>query len=478
MHHSDTVLIVLLLADFGLFAGGLYFAYESLKEKERRAPKMGGGIAAISLLIGAGIILVPVLRVPFAVVVALGAVFGGILLIPGRPDPAVLKGAAGHLVDEAIRPDERDIPFARLRSVPPGSEYYRTYYRMHPEKEEPDRKRREKGLLGNPGRIDSGYRPLVSMVHAAFDMPDFLGPYAPADPEPEDPPLKMDPVKATEIVKQYARHIGASAVGICRVNPNWVYSHRGEIFYDRWDEWGKELDPDVLPPYAVVMLTEMDWDHVSSAPHTPSVAESARNYGKGSYLSTVMARWFAHMGYRGLAENTRNYDMALPPLAVDAGLGEVGRLGYLIAPRFGARVRIFATLTDMVLVPDKPLSIGADEFCRRCKKCAESCPSRSILPGEKVVHSGALKWKLNEDTCFEYWSKVGTDCSVCMAVCPFSRPNTFLHRTVRWFVAHSPVAQRLFPSIDNVLYGRKWRPKPVPPWLSFPRGPQIKKEVY
>jgi len=132
----------------------------------------------------------------------------------------------------------------------------------------------------------------------------------------------------------------------------------------------------------------------------------------------------------------------------------------------------------MVLVPDKPLSIGADEFCRRCKKCAESCPSRSILPGEKVVHNGALKWKLNEDTCFEYWSKVGTDCSVCMAVCPFSRPNTFLHRTVRWFVAHSPVAQRLFPSMDNVLYGRKWRPKPVPPWLSFPRGSQIRKEVY
>ncbi|MBW1731606.1 MAG: FCD domain-containing protein [Deltaproteobacteria bacterium] len=169
------------------------------------------------------------------------------------------------------------------------------------------------------------------------------------------------------------------------------------------------------------MLTEMDWDHVSSASHTPSGAESARNYERGAYLSVHLARWFAHMGYRAVAQNTRHYDIALPPLAVDAGLGEIGRLGYLIAPCFGARVRIFATLTDMPLIPDRPISIGVDEFCKRCKKCAESCPSKSIPMGEKIVHRGALKWKLNEDSCFEYWSKVGTDCSICMAVCPFSR---------------------------------------------------------
>ncbi len=469
---------VLLVADLFFLVGVLYFTIESIRERERRAPKVGAGLMLFSLLLAAVILWIPFIRIPLAFAFGIGALFGMILFVPGRPDPRAMKGAQGHIVGKPERHDERDIPFARLRSVPPGSEYYRRYYDMHPEKEEGDAERRKKGLLGDPGSIDSRYRPNVSMMKAAFDMPHFLGPHAAADPEPGSPPARLSPERATEIVKSYALHLGADRVGICRLNPLWVYSHRGEIFYDRWEDWGKELNPEILPPYAVVMLTEMDIGHVNGAPHTPTVAESAKGYAKGAYLSTLLAHWFGHMGYRGIAEHTRRYDLALPPVAVDAGLGEIGRLGYLMAPEFGARVRIFVTLTDMPLVPDQPISIGANAFCERCKKCAESCPSRSILHGDKVVHKGALKWKLNEDTCFEYWSKVGTDCSICMAVCPFSRPNTPLHKIVRWFVARSPIAQKVFPYVDNFLYGKKWRPKPVPSWLEYPKDRTPKKEVY
>ena len=469
---------ILLLAALFLFGNAVYFTLESIKEKEYRAPKVGAGLALFIMLLAAVILWVPIFRIPIAVVLGLGVIFGLVLLVPGKPGAWAIKGAEGHIVGEPERHDERDIPFARLRSVPPGSEYYKRYYQMHPEKEAADAIRREKGLLGHPGSIDGQYRPNVSMMEAAFDIPEFLGPYAECEPEPDSPPCRLSPERATEIVKKYALHIGADMVGICRINPLWLYSNRGEIFFDRWDDWGKEIDPDTLPANAVVMLVEMHSDHVYGAPHSPTVAESARCYSEGSYLSTLLARWFMHMGYRGIAQNERHYDAALPPLAVDAGLGEVGRLGYLIAPKFGARVRIFGVFTDMPLIADKPISIGADEFCKRCKKCAESCPSKSILLGEKVVHKGALKWKLNEDTCFEYWSKVGTDCSICMAVCPFSRPNTSLHKVVRWFVAHSPIAQRIFPYIDNFLYGKKWRPKPVPSWMDYPRGKNTKKEVY
>lgn len=469
----DTLAMVLLLADLFLLGGAAYFTVESLREQEPHAPKVGAGIVLFLLLLGAAIAWIPGLRIFLAMAFGLGVLFGLLLLVPGRPDTRVLEGAEGHIVAESERHDERDIPFARLRSVPPGTETYRRYYEMHPEREEADAKRRQKGLLGTPGRIDGGYRPNVSMMEAAFDMPLFLGPYVVAEPGLDTQPAQISPEKATEIVKGYALHLGADMVGICRVNPLWIYSHRGEIFYDRWDDWGKELKPEDLPPYAVVMLTEMDVGHVYGAPHTPTVAESARGYSKGAYLSTLLARWFAHMGYRGIAEHTRRYDIVLPPLAVDAGLGEVGRLGYLMAPKFGPRVRIFATLTDMPLIPDKPISIGADEFCRRCKKCAESCPSTSIPLGDKVVFKGALKWKLNEDSCFEYWSRVGTDCSICMAVCPFSRPNTLLHKVVRWFVARSPVARKAFPTVDNFLYGKHWRSKPVPNWLDYPKGKKI-----
>jgi len=180
-----------------------------------------------------------------------------------------------------------------------------------------------------------------------------------------------------------------------------------------------------------------------------------------------LARFFAHMGYRGVAQHNRHYDTLMVPLAIDAGLGELGRQGYLIAPKYGARVRIFATLTNMKLIPDRPISIGAEEFCGKCKKCAEACPSRSIPSNEKVLYSGVEKWKLDEELCFDYWSKIGTDCAICMAICPFSRPYTFSHIIVRWLVARSPVVQKLFPILDNWIYGKKWRPRKVSPWLDY-----------
>ena len=416
---------------------------------------------------GFGILLVPGIRWPLALLFGAGFLFTIFLLIKGwgpSPDP---KGTADYLVTEPVRHDERDITFARARTVIPGTESYQEYYSMHPEKEEADAKRRSKGILGTHGSIDNGYPPNVSMMQAAFEIPPFLGTYAENDPVPNTRKHELSAESTTDLVKKYALHLGADMVGVCRINPAWIYSHRGEIFYDNWDDWGREIQPESLPPYAVVFLTEMSETHVRAAPHTPSVAESAGCYAKGAYLGTLLARWFAHMGYRGVAQHTRHYDLVLPPLAVDAGLGEVGRHGYLIAPKYGARVRIFAVLTDMPLVPDSPIYLGVDEFCKRCKKCAESCPSSSIPLEEKVIYNGAQKWKLDADSCFEFWGKIGTDCSVCMAVCPFSRPDTPLHKIVRYVLARSAPAARILPAIDNFIYGRKWHTKSVPSWLEY-----------
>ncbi len=169
--------------------------------------------------------------------------------------------------------------------------------------------------------------------------------------------------------------------------------------------------------------------------------------------------------------------MLMVPLAVDAGLGEMGRQGYLLAPHYGARTRVFAVLTDMPLEADRPILLGADEFCRRCKKCGKVCPSTSIPLGDKVVDNGVKKWKLDAESCFEYWGRSGTDCSVCMGICPFSRPDSFLHNLVRWFVRHSPVAKMVFPPLDNWIYGTKWRTKRVPDWAAFPRRGLAEKET-
>nr|MDJ0784385.1 reductive dehalogenase domain-containing protein [Desulfosarcinaceae bacterium] len=401
-------LTLLITADLILFGLTLNFTLASLREQERRALRIGAAGVLTAVVFALGIFWLPAVRPLISLFYCVLALFVLLCLLPGKPPHASHKGAAGHVVSQGGRPDERDICFARARMNPSGTpaqaEVYRRYYTVQPEKEAGDAARRARGFLGTVGSIDNGWGPNVAMVKAGFDMPDLLGPHAEVGPQAALNPADHDPAVASQRVKHLARHLGADSVGICRLDPLWTYSHRGEIHDGNFDAWGRAIDD--LPPYAVVFLTEMNWEHVSAAPHTPALAESANDYAKGAYLSTYLAHWFGHLGYRGVAQHTRHYDTVLPPLAVDAGLGEVGRCGYLLTPRYGARVRIFATLTDMPLIPDSPISIGVDEFCRRCRKCATACPSRAIPFGDKVVVNGARKWKLDAESCFDYWGKV------------------------------------------------------------------------
>ena len=477
---------LLSLLNLVFLALALLFTYESRREGESRARKIGMGAAGFHFLLGLAIIWVPVIRIPVAWFFGILLAFSALLLIPPRKTGRSLRGASGYLAADGSafeQADERDISFARNRCLIPGSKQYEAYYQTHPERKERDDLRRKKGgPLGHPGSIDGGYRPNVSMLVSSFELPNMVGQKARVDPVSAGarstyahkgettPPFSMEPEKATRIVKEWARHLGADLVGICRVDPRWAYSHRGEIHYGEWEEWGRSL-PEPLP-YAVVVATAMDGDMVATAPHTPAVVESGYNYARGAYITTIMAHWFGSMGYRGVAEHNRHYDLLMVPLAVDAGLGELGRHGYLISDRYGPRVRLFAVQTDMPLIPDTPVDLGAEKFCERCLKCAESCPSRSI-PRErpKTVDRGILRWSLNADGCFDYWGKVGTDCCVCMAVCPFSRSYRSIHKLVRWVLRRSALARILFPHVDNFIYGRKWRPRKPAAWMAFDERP-------
>ncbi|UCF85730.1 MAG: reductive dehalogenase [Desulfobacteraceae bacterium] len=479
---------ILFLTNGGFLLLAALFTYESIREQEHKAPRFGLLGLSFHGLLAVLILVWPPSRVPLTWLFGLLLAAGAFFFIPIPGGARMLRGAGGYLAAEGAKfeqMDERDIMFARNRSLRPESKEYESYYTMHPEnKAYDDRRRAIGGPLGKPGSIDGSYRPNVSMLVSSFELPNMLGDkayvnrnsaaamstYADKSGLPSE---KMDPAKATKIVKGWAKHLGADLVGICKIDRRWAYSHKGEVHYGEWEEWGKEVSEPL--PYAVVVATEMDHDMVATAPHTPSVVESGYNYARGAYITTILAQWFGAMGYRAVAEHNRHYDLLMVPLAVDAGLGELGRLGYLIADRYGPRVRLFAVQTDMPLVPDKPVDLGAEKFCEACLKCAESCPSKSIpYNGKRREDRGIERWKLNEETCFEYWGKVGTDCCVCMAVCPYSRPHRSIHKLVRFILRRSLPAQILFPHVDNILYGRRWRPRQALDWMAFPKGKSSK----
>ncbi len=454
------------------------FLIASITEKEARAAWMAG--AVIILLVSCELFIcwlysrglffrsagLPLL---LAGLVAIGY---GIYFFGRRtaPNTRALKGVEGLIVGDAKRFDERKQVFARERSIRPGSEQYEAFYRSHPELEQMDSERRKAGgLLGAPGAIDRpGERPNIAAMGAAFEIPPHFGKqknHSPAVLLNEQDRPNLSPEEAARRVKGFARQLGAGAVGITRINPLWVYSHRGEIFYENWEQWGQEIS--VEHGYAVVFAVEMDWTMVSTAPHTPSVAESALSYSKGSWMSTQLAAYIAKLGYAATANHSRHYDLLMTPAAVDAGLGELGRFGYLITRELGPRVRIFAVTTDLPMECDRAVDIGVEDFCRFCKKCAHCCPSVSIPDGQQQEVNGSLRWKLNAESCFGYWAKAGTDCNVCMRVCPWSHPRTFPHRVIISLVLRNKWARRLFSLMDDLFYGKKPKPKTPPEWAQF-----------
>jgi epoxyqueuosine reductase QueG len=153
-------------------------------------------------------------------------------------------------------------------------------------------------------------------------------------------------------------------------------------------------------------------------------------------------------------------------VARDAGLGEIGRMGLLMTPELGPRVRLGVVTTDLPLIPDqRGDDLSAIDFCRMCKKCAENCPSRSISFGDRQEIDGALRWRIDSDACFRYWNLIGTDCGRCMAVCPYSHPNNLAHNLVRWATRRSGAARRGALWLDDVFYGTRPAPRPAPDWV-------------
>jgi epoxyqueuosine reductase QueG len=96
-------------------------------------------------------------------------------------------------------------------------------------------------------------------------------------------------------------------------------------------------------------------------------------------------------------------------LAVECGLGYIGRSGLGINPVYKARVRYISILTDIEFEPDE--KIGGD--CGACKKCIIACPAGAI--NEQGVDLNKCLAKLKE---FARRPGIGQYiCGVCVKVC-------------------------------------------------------------
>jgi ferredoxin len=424
-----------------IFSAGVVFAAVSLLEKEKRAARRGGLITlTLTLLFLAGLLLPDQVQgwLILGVLILLAAA-GFLLGIPGRKEQTELNQPASRI-------DEREIIFARAR-LEPGSDAYETYYRDHPQQQSLDDASREQpGLLSPQARF-------MDPLHRASAVGSFSLTEALRDAV--DGPIQSErsansPENWTKVVKKLAAYYGALTSGITRLQPAHLYSHIGR-------GTGNYGDPISLDhEFAIAFTVEMDYEMTSYGPYAPVVMESARQYVESARIAVQLAAAIRDLGFAARAHIDGNYRVIAPLVARDAGLGEIGRMGLLMTPRLGPRVRIGVVTTQMPLIPD-PFQGDPSllDFCRICQKCAHNCPSQSIPSGDRETSNGVRRWKINPESCYHYWTVIGTDCGRCLAVCPYSHPDNPLHNLVRWGIRSSGTFRKAALLLDDFFYGKR-----------------------
>jgi len=189
---------------------------------------------------------------------------------------------------------------------------------------------------------------------------------------------------------------------------------------------GSPVEIPVSHNWAVVMAIGMDPGAIQTSPSFVAAAAVGVGYSQMAFAIACLAEFIRSMRHSSIPMST---DTALSiPLAIDAGLGELGRNGLLVTPKYGPCVRLCKVFTDMPLTPHGPAPFGLAKTCRSCQKCADACEvgaiSRDPEPSFEIVcrsnNRGINRWAVDHDKCNGFWIENGQDCSTCIAACPFT----------------------------------------------------------
>lgn len=322
------------------------------------------------------------------------------------------------------------------------------------------------------GSADGAHRGLYSLspLPGSFVSLYHLNEMGPWEPEHLSPP------DLSFIIKQAARFYGASLVGIARVDERWVYARSygsalstepeimgrsAPIVFEEGVEPVEREDGTLVIPrdmqYVIALAFEMDRQAIATSLAGPQAAASGLGYSRMALVAATLAEFIRGLGYHALP--CGNNTALSIPIAIDAGLGELGRSGLLITPRFGPRVRLAKVFTDLPLAPDRPISFGVQAYCEVCGRCAQTCPGRAILPRQSARtyaaptrsnNPGVYKWPVDAEKCQRVWCQAGHDCAVCIRVCPFNRPDSRLQRATQTLIsAGAEGADRLLVRLDT-----------------------------
>ena len=228
-----------------------------------------------------------------------------------------------------------------------------------------------------------------------------------------------------EKLKQYAKELHISAVGVCEAR---IYPELYDILasYDTPFTAPPEqrVSPFALVPGArsVIMCA---FNYFSG--RTPG---NVSKYARGTDYHTVVRDKLAALCARVEADAgafERYIFCDTSPLcdkylAYQAGLGVFGRSHLLIHPVYGSYIFLGGIVTDLPLAADTPLQGG----CAGCGRCAAACPGHAFEHGFDAARCASYllqkKGTLSEEEqAVVKRAGMAWGCDVCSDVCPHNQ---------------------------------------------------------
>ena len=315
----------------------------------------------------------------------------------------------------------------------------------------------------------------LKSAHVGYGR-SFLGPQKAKTPEDRGvPKWEGTPEEAAKIIRAAMRHFSAATVGFVELDDNTrkltyeIDPDGYEIIFtdDDMPSEDEENEKRYIPysmKYAIVYTVQMSTETMRRCPTPLGSQTTTLTYRRSESIQASLQEFIRGLGYNCVSSSSTNALAIAPAFGVLAGLGEMSRLNRLITPEFGPMVRVFVAYTDLPVALDKPIDAGIMEFCKRCKKCAEACPSESLSfldeptwdvqgdwnnPGHKAYFENAV-------TCVNYWREVAaTNCGICFAVCPFAKKDkAWIHEWVKAAGSTAPFLDGFFRTMDDAFgYG-------------------------
>ncbi len=246
--------------------------------------------------------------------------------------------------------------------------------------------------------------------------------------------------KHTNIIKEIARDLGFSSIGIARAEHMDEEAHRleswlnqgfhGEMGYME-NYFDKRVDPTKLVPGArsVISLT---YNYYSEKKQNDQDAPKISMYAYGRDYHKVLKKKLKHFLNRIQEEigevHGRCFVDSAPVLERDwarrAGVGWVGKNTMVISPKAGSYFFLAEIISDLELAYDSPLK----DYCGTCTRCIDACPTEAIaengywMDGSKCISYLTIELKNKIPESFkdkmEGWMY---GCDICQQVCPWNR---------------------------------------------------------